>query len=141
MAAEFHTEGVQFLLEVAFTEEQSVPANFYVGLAEDTELAENAALADITELSGNGYARQAVASSTAGFTSAATGTNDRKVTTITVLFSASGGAWNKIYTVFLATTADDSGKLIASAPINSGSGYTLADGENYEAAMEMVAAA
>jgi len=139
MSAEVHTEGLQFLLEVVFSEEQSVPANFYFGLAEDTELAENAALADITELSGNGYSRQAVASSTAGFTSASTGTNDRKVTTLTALFTASGGAWNTAYTVFLATTSDDSGKLIASAPINSGSGYTIGDGENYEVAMEIAA--
>jgi hypothetical protein len=135
--ADLHTEGLQFLLEVAFSEEQSVPADFYMGLCEDNSLAENAALGDQTELSGNGYARQAIPSSTVGFTSASTGTNDRKVTTTTVLFSASGGAWNNAKTAFLATSSDDSGKLIASAEVNGGSGYTLADGENYECEMQI----
>lgn len=112
--ADLHQEGLQFLLEAAMSEEQSVPANFYMGLCTDASLAEDASLGDQTELSGNGYARQAVASSNVGFTSATTGTNDWKVTTLTVTFTASGGAWSGAVTAFLATTSDDSGKLIAS---------------------------
>jgi hypothetical protein len=140
MAAEIHTEGLQYLLEVAFSEVQSVPDNFYVGLATDSELAENASLGDQTELSGNGYARFAVPSTAVGWVSAATGTSDRKVTSLTLLFSASGGAWSLAKTAFLATSIDDSGKLLASAPINGGSGYTLADGENYECEFELTLA-
>ncbi len=117
MAADLHTDGLQFILEVTFTEEQSVPANFYIGLATDASLAETASLGDQTEVSGTGYARQAVASDNVDITSAATGTNDYKVTTKTVTFTA-GGTWTGANTVFLATTVNDTGVLIASAPLS-----------------------
>ena len=117
MAAELHAEGLQYLLEVAFSEEQSVPANFYVALATDVSLAENATLATPTEVSGTSYARQTVASNNTDITSASTGTNDRKVTTKEVTFTA-GGTWTGAKTVYLATTVNDTGKLIASAPLS-----------------------
>ena len=133
MAAEFHTEGLQFVLEAAFSEAQAVPVNFYIGLATDASLAENAALADLTELSGNGYARQAVPSSAVGFVSAGTGTNDRQVTTAAVMFTASGGNWATAYTAFLTTVVSGTaGKLIGSGPINSGAGRQIDDGEAFE---------
>ncbi len=117
MAAELHTDGLQFILEVTFTEEQSVPASFYIGLATDASLSETASLGDQTEVSGTGYARQAVASDNVDITSAATGTNDYKVTTKTVIFTAAG-TWTGANTVFLATTLNDTGVLIASAPLS-----------------------
>ncbi len=117
MAAELHTDGLQFILEVTFTEEQSVPANFYIGLATDVSLSETASLGDQTEVSGTGYARQAVASDNVDIVSAATGTNDYKVTTKTVMFTA-GGTWTGAKTVFLATTLNDTGVLIASAALS-----------------------
>jgi hypothetical protein len=134
MAAELHTPGLQFLLEVAFSEQQSVPANFYIGLATDVSLAEDATLASFTEVSGTGYARQTVASNNTDFTSATTGTNDRKVTTKTVTFTA-GGTWTGANTVFLATTVDGSGKLIASAPLSVT--RTLSSGSSLTVAMEI----
>lgn len=117
MAAFLHTEGRQYILECAFTEEQAPPANFYMGLATDAGLAENATLASLTEVSGTGYARQPIASSTAGFTSATGGTNDRKVVSTTAYFAAEG-TWTAAKTVFLATSVDGAGKLIASAPLS-----------------------
>lgn len=118
MAAEVHTEGLQFLLEVALSEEQSVPANFYMGLATDASLDEADGLSDLTEVSGAGYSRQTVASNNTDFTSAATGTNDRKTTTATQTFTATGD-WTGANTVFLGTTSDNSGKLICSAPLSA----------------------
>jgi hypothetical protein len=118
MAAEVHTEGLQFILAVAFPKSQSVPANFYAGLCTDTSLAEDATLASLTEVSGTGYGRQTVASSGSGFAEAATGTNDRKVTTATVTFTA-GGTWTGAKTAFLATSSDGSGKLLASGPLSA----------------------
>jgi len=118
MAADVHQEGLQFILEVAFSEEQSVPANFYIGLCTDASLAETASLGDQTEVSGTGYARQAVASTAVGFVSASTGTNDRKVTTVEVTFTA-GGTWTGAKTAFLATTIDDTGVLIASEQLSA----------------------
>lgn len=117
MAAELHTDGLQFILEVTFTEEQSVPANYYIGLATDASLSETANLGDQTEVSGTGYERQAVASGNVDITSAAAGTNDRKATTKTVTFTA-GGTWTDANTYFLATTVNDSGVLIASGPLS-----------------------
>ena len=134
MAVELHTDGLQFILEVTFTEEQSVPANFYIGLATDVSLSETASLGDQTEVSGTGYARQAVASDNVDITSAATGTNDYKVTTKTVTFTA-GGTWTGAKTVFLATTLNDTGVLIASAALSET--RTLEDTDTLTIAMQV----
>ena len=119
MAAEVHQEGLQFFLEL-ISNRQSVPSNFYIGLATDESLSENATLADITEVSGSGYARQAVPSNTTGFpTSQATGTNDWETTTQQVTFEASG-TWTTARTAFLCTVASGTnGKLIASSPLST----------------------
>lgn len=105
-------EGKRFALEVLFSEEQSVPANYYIGLAQDASLAGDATLADLTEVTGTGYARQAVASSAVGFTSSAEGTSDWKQTTATVNFAASG-TWDTAQIAFLCTVSSGtSGKLL-----------------------------
>lgn len=117
MAAELHQEGLKFLLEAALLETQAVPANFYIGLATDASLAENATLASLTEVSGTGYSRQAIASSAVGFpTSQTAGTYDWQVVTAQVTFTA-GGDWSGANTAFLCSSSDGSGKLIASAPL------------------------
>ena len=137
MAAELHTEGLQYLLEVGFTEEQSAPANFYVGLCTDASLAEDASLGDQTEVTGTGYARQTVASDNTDITSATAGTADRKVTTAEVTFTA-GGTWDGAVTAFLATTVADTGKLIASQQLSET--RTLNDGGTLTLAFEITLA-
>jgi hypothetical protein len=133
MAAELHTEGLQFLLEVALTEQQTTPANFYIGLATDASLAEGASLSSLTEVSGTGYARQAVASDNVDITSATAGTDDRKATTKTVTFTAAGN-WTGANTAFLCTvTSGTSGKLIASAPLSTT--RTLTNGDSLTCAI------
>jgi hypothetical protein len=134
MAAELHTEGLQYLLEVGFTEEQSAPANFYIGLCTDASLAEDASLGDQTEVTGTGYARQTVASDNVDITSATTGTADRKVTTKEVTFTASD-TWDGANTVFMATSNDDSGKLLASAPLSTT--RTLGNGDTLTVSIEI----
>jgi len=110
-------EGLEYILETAFTEAQVVPANFYMGLCED-EVLETDGLADLTELAvANGYARQTIASDNVDITEAATGTNDRKITTSTETFTATG-AWNGALYAFIGTTVDDSGKLICGAALS-----------------------
>ena len=116
--AEVVAEGLEYILETAFTELQSVPANFYMGLCEDA-VQETDGLADLTELAvANGYARQLVASDNTDFTEASTGTNDRKVTTTTETFTATG-TWNGALEAFLGTTVDDSGKLICGCALSA----------------------
>jgi len=112
-------EGLEYILETAFTELQNVPANFYMGLCED-EVLETDGLADLTELAvANGYARQLIASDDTDFTEAGTGTNDRKVTTTTETFTCAGASWNGALYAFLGTTVDDTGKLICGAALSS----------------------
>lgn len=145
MSAKMHTEGRQWLLEVLFSEEQTVPAKFYVGLCTDADLTENASLGDQTELGVNsgedqGYARDELDSDNVDWTSASSGTNDRKTTSAVVSFSntgSSGHNWNSAKTWFLATSSDDSGKLICSGPVNSGSGYVVGSGQTYEAQIKI----
>lgn len=127
MAAEIHTEGLRFILEAVFPQTQALPANYYVGLATDAALAEDATLASLTEVSGTGYTRQAVAASGVGFSSASAGTNDWKVTGAQVTFSA-GGIWTQALTWFLASTIDGTGKLIASGPLSQA--RTLGTGDS-----------
>lgn len=132
MAAELHTEGLQYHKEVGYSEEQSVPATFYVGLATDASPAEDASLGDLTELSDTGYARQTITSNSTDCVSSAAGTNDWKMTLKTVNFAnSSGGAWTAANIAFLATSSDDSGKLIASLPI-PGAPLTLNDGDDVD---------
>jgi hypothetical protein len=109
------TEGLQWLLEVAFSEEQSVPANFYVGLSVD-HLVKGDTLADNgvgwTEVTGTGYSRQTIASSDAGFTSGASGT-DWEQAGETVTFTATDEDWDTATDWFMATTADNTGVIVA----------------------------
>lgn len=131
MSDELCTQGLKWLLEQAFPQSQSPPANFYLGLCEDASIAEDAALADLTELSGNNYARQVIpGGSVTGWTSSVAGTLDWKVTSTTVTFTASGGAWNGAEHSFLATTSDDSGVLVACFALSVE--RTLQDGDSLE---------
>lgn len=132
-----HTEGRQFILDTSIRQTQSVPAAYYLGWCTEATLDENASLADLTELAGNGYARVAINSDAVDWTSAAYSTNGRKVTSKVCTFTAAGGAWSTAYRWFLATTADMTGKLIASRPLNTPTGVTLANGQNYDVTPEI----
>lgn len=132
MASNIVQEGLEFILEAAFSEEQSIPANYYIGLSQDSvaTLGETASLSDITEVTGTGYSRESIASSATGFpTSASTGTNDWYIGTDTVTFEATAGDWDEAVAAFLATTNDNTGKLIAvvdlSGPTTVDNGETL----------------
>jgi len=135
------TEGIQHFFELA-NGLQTKPANYYIGWAEDieTEIADNASLTALTELTGNGYARQPIPSSSTGMISAAGGTNGRTLTTDEVTFTADGGNWNLAKTKFLTTViSGTAGPLIDTQPLNSGSGIALEDGKNYDVAMQIMA--
>jgi hypothetical protein len=134
MSDELIKQGLKWMLECVFPQSQTPPGTFYIGLCEDASVNEDAVLADLTELSGNGYARQTVtALSVTGFTSEQAGTNDWKVTTITVEFEASGGAWNGAEHCFLGTSVDDSGVLVAVAALSQE--RTLQDGDKLQVSM------
>lgn len=133
------TQGIQFLFELA-NGLQSKPANYYIGWCEEAEdqISATALLADLTELSGNGYSRQAVPADSTNMVSAPGGAYGRKLTTKEVTFTAAGGNWNLAKTMFLATTADDSGKLLWTQPLNSGNGVTLLDTQSWDCDMTLL---
>lgn len=137
MAGELHKEGLEFLLKL-FNKQATAPAaHYYMGICEESSLAEDATLASVTEPSGGSYSRQEVDANGVDLAYSACGTNDAKLTVKTCTFTPSGGDWNLMKTKFLATTSDGSGKLIASAPINGGTGVTLTDGVSYSTGMEI----
>lgn len=117
MATQIHVEGKQYLLEVAFSEEQSVPASFYLGLIKDTSLQVDDTLDDFTESDTAGYERQAIASDDTDFTSAVDGTG-WKVTALAQTFTFSAGG-DDVSMWFLATSIDETGKLIASGTLDA----------------------
>jgi hypothetical protein len=133
-----HDEGEQYVLETAFSEAQSVPVNFYLGLDDRTNavlgdlIAETDTLTNLAnEPSGNGYARQAVASNDTDITVSMVG-GDYRATTKTVTFTCTGsGGIGPVTTGFLCTVVSGtSGKLISSIAL--GSARTLAANETLD---------
>lgn len=129
-------EGEQWLLEVAFSEQQTVPVSFGIGLTtevatnideETTEVTINDGT-DGDEPSGFGYARQLVTSDDTDFPVVLDAT-DWQAESKTVTFTASGGAIPAAGIVdwmFLATGA--AGKLVAAVALSTD--RTILDGDS-----------
>ncbi len=100
-------------LDDVFNTYFAVPSDFFIGLANDTTIAKAAQLSDLTEVSGSGYARQAVTT----FTVATTETTNKKVTCDEKTFTATGD-WTAANFWF-----------ILSEGVTSGTFYLLAWGE------------
>ena len=125
MASILHDEGEQFLLSVLFSG-LAMPTNIYLGLDNRTTLAATDTLASLVgEPTVNGYARQPVGSSsfTVVPTSGAYQANSPIVT-----FSASGGSWGPVNNLFMSTSLDNTGKIIASVTLNQAN-LTLISGQ------------
>jgi len=123
-----HLQGEQFCLTALFsTGSMSVPANYYAGLDNRTTPAVSDTLGNLSgEPSQFGYSRQAIASAT-GFVVALNNDNVYQATTNVLTFNATGGTWGPVSTIFLATTADNSGLLISTANLDGT--HHVADGE------------
>lgn len=127
-------EGERLLLMSTFRDEES-PTEFYLGLCNDT-LVETDTLPDIlNEPSGNGYSRQLIERSATGWPTIELSDGDYRLTSKYVTFTASGGDIGPVTTAFLATTADNTGKLIAYAalPISR----TILDGDSAQARIKI----
>jgi hypothetical protein len=138
-------EGEQWILEVAFSEAQSVPAAFQIGLTSEvaTNIDENTTEATVadgtdgTEPSGNGYARQAVNSDATDWT-VALDAGDYQAVSKVVTFTASGGPIPVAGTVdwmFLATGA--AGKLVAAVALSAA--RTILDGDSLNTSIRVKA--
>jgi len=115
-----HRLGEEFILKVAFST-TTKPTNYFLGLDNRTTVAAGDAIGNISgEPTGNGYARQAV-SSTTGFTvSQYNLTDGYKVLSSVVGFTAVGSSWGPVKNLFMTTTADNSGVLISSIALDTG---------------------
>ena len=130
-----HDEGEQFILQVVFSEVQTPPAAYYIGLDARTTLAEEDNLAAlVNEPPGTyGYARKAVNSDATDFTISQQ-SGDYQALTKTVTFTASGGAIGPVTKAFLCTVASGtSGKLIQSNALSQS--RTLQSGESLNVSM------
>lgn len=102
--AKLVNEGENRVLNILFVS-TAVDANLYLGLfTNSSEPAETDALAQITEPSGNGYARIALARGTWSVTDDLASYAQQTFTAL--------GAWGNVYGYFIATSTDGSGKLM-----------------------------
>ncbi len=98
-------EGESRILNILLGE-TAVDATLYLGLyTDETEPAETAGLADLTEVSGTGYERKALTRGS-GWT-----VTDDLASYAQQIFTA-GGEWGAVSGYFIGTSTDDSGKLL-----------------------------
>lgn len=127
-------EGEKNMLETFFRAENA-PTTFYLRLYNDTP-AETDSLADLTgEPSGNGYSAKEIERSSVGFPTVELDSGDWRVVSKTVQFVASGGSIGPVTYMVLATSSDNSGKLIGYKALSQS--RTLADGEKLDCTLRI----
>ena len=126
----FHSGGELFVLSCAFDNDGSLPPNYYyLGLDNRTEIQVDDILSDITgEPGGNGYLRAAVASNAAFSINLQSGIYTAYSPIVT--FSATGSGYGPVSNLFLATTIDNSGILLASAQLSEPATFEASDSLN-----------
>jgi len=132
---ELADEGESDMLDVYFRN-ATVPTGFYIGMLNSTP-TNTTTLATMTgEPATGGYARKAVARSTAGWPTLALDAGDYRADSAVVTFTSTGTIGPVIY-AFLCTNAASgtSGKFVAYAPL-SGS-RTLFTGESMDASIRV----
>jgi hypothetical protein len=130
-----HDEGEQAILSAYFDTDLATfgapPANLYMGLDARASLAEANTLASLSgEPSGNGYARQAIPTTT-GFTLSQPGAYYQATPTTSTFGPATGSAWSAVLNRFLCTVSSGtSGKLIASLALTASRTLQVGDSLN-----------
>lgn len=120
-------EGEQQILDCYFRD-ASEPSSFYVRLFNDIPV-ETDTLTDLTgEVTGGGYTAQALARNGTDFPTLALDSGDYKLTSKELTFTASGSPYSVATYAVLATTTDNTGKLIAYVALSTS--RTLATGES-----------
>lgn len=104
-------EGEQLRLDV-FYRAAAPPAGFFVRLFNDTPVKTDS-LTDLTgEPSGNGYSAQTLERSAVGFPALAIDGTDYQLTSKNIVITASGGTIGPVTHAVIATTSDNTGKLL-----------------------------
>ena len=122
-----HVGGELFILTCCFDNDGTLPpANYYFGLDNRPTITADDLLTDlVNEPSGNGYLRAAVASNGQFTVDILSGVY--RASSQIVTFSATSTGWGPVSNLFLATTSNNDGVLIASAPLSNT--ITLAGGD------------
>lgn len=134
MAFKLFDEGEQFMLDV-FYRGATPPTEFYLGLCNVSggvaNMAETLTLATLSgEPSGNNYSRNLIERSATGFPTLALDNGDYQVVSGAERFTASGGSIGPVNVAFLATTSDNTGKLLTAVDLSGA--RTMADGESLD---------
>ena len=89
-----------------------IPSTFYLRLCEGN-LTESSTLATVSgEPSGNGYESKSLSVGITDFPTLAQVSGDWTISSKQVVYTASGGSIGPFDTAYLATTSDDTGKLV-----------------------------
>lgn len=126
----FHSGGELFVLSCAFDNDGSLPPdNYYLGLDNRDALSEDDVLSDLVgEPTGNGYLRAAVNSN--NYFTIDVINNVYNASSPIVTFSATGAGYGPVSKLFLATTLDNSGILLASAALSESVTFEPSDSLN-----------
>lgn len=125
-------EGEAWMLDVFYRggAEYGVPTTFYLRLFNDTPVETDTLANLIGEPSGNGYAAQEINRDETGWSIPTLDAGDYQIVSQTVTFNATGGSWGPVTYAVLASSIDNSGKLIAFKELSQA--RTLNDGESLE---------
>jgi len=119
-------EGELLLLDV-FLRAAAAPAGFFCRLYNDTPIETDSLAALTGEPAVNGYAAQAIERSNVGWPTLALDAGDYQATSKELTFTATGGSWGPVTHCVLATSSDNTGKLVSFAALSTA--RTLAAGE------------
>jgi len=128
-------EGEQSMLDSYFRG-LNVPTAFYARLCNDTLLETDTLAAVQNEPAGTyGYAAQTVAKSAVGFPTLEMDAGDYRVVSAAITFTASGGTIGPVNTAYLATTSNNTGKLLAYVSLSTA--RTLLDGDQLQVTLRI----
>lgn len=122
MAGITHDEGENRVLNILF--EATSVENYYLGIftAPTVALTESQVMTDLTEPSGNGYARIILTRDTDWTVTADEAVAAQKT------FTAAGGAWGNCYGYFITTASTGTGGLLMWSELFSDGPYNIVDG-------------
>lgn len=113
------------------------PGQFYVRLCNYTPQVTDTLSTIQNEPSGNGYTPQLLPASTIGFPTRAIATDGNvNITSIQVVFTATGGSIGPVTTAFLATSSNNTGTLISYLPLAITRTILSGDSMTYQLSIE-----
>lgn len=119
-------EGEQLLLDLTLRGAVA-PTQYYLRLFNDTPVETDGLAALLGEPATFGYAAQLIERSAVGWPTLTLDVGDYQATSKEVTFTATGGSWGPVTHCVLATSSDNTGKLVSFAALSTS--RTLADGE------------